>query len=81
MKQLNSIFQHLLMIFRAGKNQVEAYDISSRSAAVPSQTETEELHRGKRRLKENYTSHWDLDYIRREEREALMKEKPDRKVR
>ncbi len=27
----------------------------------------EDLHRGRRRLKESHTSHWDLDYMSREE--------------
>ncbi len=81
MNQSNSFCQRLLMIVRAGKNQVKPSEISSRSAAVPSPTETEELHRGKRRLKENYTSHWDMDYLPRKEAEALMKEKPDPKLR
>ena len=31
----------------------------------------EDLHRGRRRLKESHTSHWDLDYMSREEMEKL----------
>ena len=32
----------------------------------------EPLHRGRRRLKETYTSHWDLDYLPRDEVEKLL---------
>ncbi len=31
----------------------------------------EDLHHGRRRLKESHTSHWDLDYMSREEMEKL----------
>lgn len=34
----------------------------------------EELHRGRRRLKETYTSHWDLDYLPREELEEVLED-------
>lgn len=30
------------------------------------------LHRGRRRLKETFTNHWDLDYLPREEVEAIL---------
>jgi hypothetical protein len=33
--------------------------------------EPESLHPGRRRLKEEFTSHWDLDYMPREELEKL----------
>ncbi|MDX1804285.1 MAG: hypothetical protein R3292_09390 [Alcanivorax sp.] len=39
-----------------------------------SDDEPQALHRGRRRLKENFTSHWDLDYLPREEVEELLKE-------
>ncbi|WP_228548445.1 hypothetical protein [Alloalcanivorax profundimaris] len=32
----------------------------------------EPLHRGRRRLKETYTSHWDLDYLPRDEVEKIL---------
>ena len=30
------------------------------------------LHRGRRRLKETFTNHWDLDYLPRDELEAVL---------
>ncbi|EKF73733.1 hypothetical protein A11A3_12243 [Alcanivorax hongdengensis A-11-3] len=37
------------------------------------------LHRGRRRLKETFTSHWDLDYLPRDELEQVLEdEKNDR---
>ncbi|MGM0562987.1 MAG: hypothetical protein ACQES2_01535 [Pseudomonadota bacterium] len=45
------------------------------SAAVPPEHETEELHHGRRRLKEDYTSHWDLDYLPKEEVDKLIEER------
>lgn len=31
----------------------------------------QDLHRGRRRLKETFTNHWDLDYLPREELDKL----------
>ena len=57
---------------------------SARSEDVPSEPDHQEyhpahegdtpenLHRGRRRLKETFTNHWDLDYLPREEVEALL---------
>ena len=36
--------------------------------------EPEQLHQGKRRLKESYTSHWDLDYLPSKEVERILAE-------
>ncbi|MCK0154681.1 hypothetical protein MWU49_13255 [Alcanivorax sp. S6407] len=32
----------------------------------------DDLHRGRHRIKETFTNHWDLDYLPREEVEALL---------
>ncbi len=42
------------------------------TAAHPAEEEAEMLHDGKRRLKENYTSHWDLDYLPRAEVDKIL---------
>ncbi len=42
------------------------------TAAHPAPEEAEMLHDGKRRLKENYTSHWDLDYLPRAEVDRIL---------
>ncbi len=41
-------------------------------AAHPDE-DPEDLHHGRRRLKESHTSHWDLDYMPREDMEELAK--------
>ncbi len=41
--------------------------------AAHADDDPEDLHHGRRRLKESHTSHWDLDYMPREEMEELAK--------
>lgn len=43
------------------------------STAHPGE-EPESLHHGRRRLKEEFTSHWDMDYLPREELDRIMEE-------
>ena len=42
------------------------------TAAIPSAEESAPLHRGRRRIKESYTSHWDLDYLPRKEVDGIL---------
>jgi len=49
------------------------------TAAVPGVDEPEQLHHGRRRLKESYTSHWDLDYLPRKEVDKLLAEIQNRR--
>ncbi|ASK35731.1 hypothetical protein [Alloalcanivorax mobilis] len=42
------------------------------SAAAHAGDDPEPLHRGRRRLKESYTNHWDLDYLPRDEVEKIV---------
>lgn len=42
------------------------------TAAFCRETDARSLHAGRRRLKENYTSHWDLDYLPRKEVDELF---------
>jgi hypothetical protein len=51
----------------------EAYKDFTRTAAVPGPEEPKALHPGRRRVKENFTSHWDLDYLPRKEVDKIMK--------
>ncbi len=44
------------------------------TAAFAVNEEPEQLHQGKRRLKESYTSHWDLDYLPRKEVDKILAE-------
>lgn len=74
MNRLIAIFRRLLKIGQTGQHQAETVDNAAQTAAVPGPVESKELHRGKRRLKESYTSHWDLDYLPREEMEKIIAE-------
>ncbi|MBQ25641.1 MAG: hypothetical protein CL546_11965 [Alcanivorax sp.] len=47
-------------------------------AAHGSDEDPEPLHRGRRRLKETYTSHWDLDYMPRDELEEVLSGEADK---
>lgn len=38
----------------------------------------EDLHRGRHRLKETYTSHWDLDYMPRDELEEALSDEAEK---
>lgn len=53
-------------------------DFGDESGAHPGHQTPRDLHKGRRRLKESYTSHWDLDYLPREEVERLMNGGGDR---
>ncbi len=37
----------------------------------------EDLHRGRHRIKETFTSHWDLDYLPRDELEKQLSKERD----
>ncbi|MGZ8212889.1 MAG: hypothetical protein ACXWTP_00105 [Methylosarcina sp.] len=52
----------------------EASKDFTRTAAVPGPEEPKALHPGRRRVKENFTSHWDLDYLPRKEVDKIMEE-------
>ena len=47
-------------------------------AAHGSDEDPQPLNRGRRRLKETYTSHWDLDYMPREELEAVLSDEAEK---
>lgn len=74
MNELIALFKRLLKTVRGDANPIETPDNSTHTAAVPAQIEPQELHHGRRRLKENYTSHWDLDYLPRKDMEEIMAE-------
>jgi hypothetical protein len=64
----------LLKIDRYAENQIDLSEKPVSTAAFPVNEEPEKLHKGKRRLKENYTSHWDLDYLPSKEVEKIFAE-------
>ena len=81
---MNAVFEKLRLLFGgARKPAPEDADVhmhhpepgphanlGEHGAAHPDD-DPEDLHRGRRRLKESHTSHWDLDYMSREEMEKL----------
>lgn len=58
------------------ENRDPHLDYGEQSGAHPDEHPPAELHKGRRRLKETYTSHWDLDYMPREEMERLLGQDP-----
>ncbi|SOC26980.1 hypothetical protein SAMN05877962_12744 [Alloalcanivorax xenomutans] len=48
------------------------------SGAAHAGDEPEDLHRGRHRLKERYTSHWDLDYLSQEDLDELLGDDDDK---
>ncbi|MDO9163750.1 MAG: hypothetical protein Q8N35_18240 [Methylococcaceae bacterium] len=67
-------------IYRLIKSEQLADDVSdinkivTNTAAVPGPEEPKQLHPGRRRVKESFTSHWDLDYLPRKEVDKIMAE-------
>ena len=79
---MNQLFAKTLSLLKSD-HHAENPSILSESfistAAVPGVEEPEQLHHGRRRLKENYTSHWDLDYLPRKEVDKLLAEIQNRR--
>ena len=59
---------------RYSENPIYLAEKPISTAAFAVNEEPEQLHQGKRRLKENYTSHWDLDYLPRKEVDQILAE-------
>ncbi|MCD2449238.1 hypothetical protein GO003_002390 [Methylicorpusculum oleiharenae] len=72
MSQLCEKIQSLLKTDQQEAVIIEPEDQLITTAAVPHGDEAESIHPGKRRLKENYTSHWDLDYLPKQEVDRIM---------
>ena len=53
----------LLKSYRYPENPINPTEKPVSTGAFSVNKEPEQLHQGKRRLKESYTSHWDLDYL------------------
>jgi hypothetical protein len=63
-----------LKTYRYADNPIDLAEKPISTAAFALNKEPEQLHKGKRRLKENYTSHWDLDYLPRKEVDKILAE-------
>ncbi len=70
---MKALLKHLRSLFTS-RHDGSDEQTESASAAHPSDEEPEEVHPGRRNLKQSYTSHWDLDYMSREEVERLFDE-------
>ena len=64
----------LLKSYRYPENPINRTEKPVSTSAFSVNKELEQLHQGKRRLKENYTSHWDLDYLPSKEVERILAE-------
>ena len=64
----------LLKSDRYAENPIDLAEKPITTAAFAVNKEPAQLHKGKRRLKENYTSHWDLDYLPRKEVDKIWAE-------
>jgi hypothetical protein len=53
---------------------MELSEMPVSTAAFPGAEEPVQIHKGKRRLKENYTNHWDMDYLSRKDVDSLYQE-------
>ena len=74
MKTLIAKMLSLLKSERYAENSIDRPEKPISTAAFVVNTEHEQLHKGKIRLKENFTSHWDLDYLPRKEVDKLLAE-------
>ncbi|GAB4262477.1 MAG: hypothetical protein Kow0065_13230 [Methylomicrobium sp.] len=66
---MNSLIEKLMSFVNRHTDVPDAQAITT--AAFCRETGEKPLHPGRRRVKESYTSHWDLDYLPRSEADAV----------
>ena len=74
---MNTLFAKILSTLKSNRSIENPIDLAEKpisTAAFAVNEEPEQLHQGKRRLKESYTSHWDLDYLPRKEVDKILAE-------
>jgi hypothetical protein len=74
---MNAIFVNIINMLKRNRHEEPLIDMSDKpisTAAFPGAEEPEQIHKGKRRLKENYTNHWDMDFLSRQDVEKLYRE-------
>ena len=74
---MNAMFDKLVSILRLDGHAEPSIDMADKTistAAFPGTEEPEQIHKGKRRLKENYTNHWDMDYLSRQDVDSFYLE-------
>lgn len=75
---MNAIFAKLVSRLKRNGIAEASFDETDKiisTAAFPGAEEPEQIHKGKRRLKENYTNHWDMDYLPRQYIDKLYEDK------
>ncbi|MEY4210960.1 MAG: hypothetical protein RLZ92_1341 [Pseudomonadota bacterium] len=74
---MNTLVAKMISLLKGDRyleNPIDRAEKPISTAAFAVNKEQEQLHKGKRRLKENYTSHWDLDYLPRKEVDKILVE-------
>lgn len=74
---MNQIFDKLISMLNRDRIAEDSFDLPIKTistAAFPGVEEPEQIHKGKRRLKENYTNHWDMDYLPRQNIDQLYED-------
>jgi hypothetical protein len=74
---MNRLVKKIVSLIKSDHDEEKVSGASrdfTRTAAVPGPEEPKALHPGRRRVKENFTSHWDLDYLPRKEVDKIMEE-------
>ncbi len=71
---MNQLLAKIQRLINQKGSVLEPAENAITTAAHPAPEEAEILHPGKRRIKENYTSHWDLDYLPRAEVDKILGE-------
>ena len=69
----------LLKSDRYAENPIDLAEKPISTAAFAVNLEPDQLHQDKRRLKESYTSHWDLDYLPSNEVDRIFEDARIRK--
>lgn len=74
---MHTMFTKIVSMFKINRYKKPLMELSEMpvtTAAYPGTEEPEQIHKGKRRLKENYTNHWDMDYLSRQDVDKLYQE-------
>ncbi|MEQ3724557.1 hypothetical protein [Alcanivorax sp.] len=77
MRWLSALKEKLFPARQPQHEEVSAHEPREYHPAHEGET-PEDLHRGRHRLKETYTSHWDLDYMPRDELEEVLSDESDK---
>jgi hypothetical protein len=75
---MNAMFAKLVSMLKRDEIADIFFDMPDKTistAAFLCVEEPDQIHKGKRRLKENYTNHWDMDYLPRQTIDELYEDK------